>query len=1365
MSDTSLTRPDRVKQLETLNAFVAPSVAKLVLQDTDRQPGGTWRRFHAATVFADISGFTPLAEELAAVGVRGAEVLTGILNDVFEALISAAEAQGGPTEVVKFGGDALSLIWPCQPDEADMREALLRAVQAAFAMQNSMARFSTVSVSQGEFNLRMKIGLSVGEVLEVHAGGVFGRWEYVLAGGPMASMSRAENHAQADEVVADEAAWQLLKGQVLEPDQPEWASFSELVENGSCVIGQAVGQGFYKITHLLESVPHTALQTPDWSILSKAEATKVSTTLRDYIPGAIKSILESGRRGEMMAELKPMTVCFVGFEGIDYDADANAGPHLSDFMGDAQKMIYHYEGSVNKLAVGDKGSVLLVLFGAPPFFHEDDELRGVACALALQQVAARFDLRLRVGLAAGPIFAGPLGPLQRREYAVIGDTVNLAARLMQKAEFGQVWADHTVQRKAQKVFDYADLGQVAIKGKTEPRQVYQVLGEKEQDQEDMVMTYLLSTQELTGREVELTDIDALADRVWPGQGQVLLLSGEAGVGKSRLAGEIVRRWMVRGGSPHGGDCVSYGRQTPYLPWRGVISSLAGLSPRLSVRERLNRLEQLLRQLTEPPPGMSLESENYWPDRLPLLAEMLGLETEETDLTRTLSEELRTSNLFAVIRALLIQEARSRPALVMLEDTHWSDELSLALMAHLARSIAGVPIFLVAVHRPLSEPVPANYKEIVTLPYTTKMPLIELGTEASLKLVRSKLGVRDLPPDLADLISSKGQGNPFFIEELVNSLFSMGVLKIEDDECLVLGDLGTLELPDTVQRVVLARIDRLPEEEKVTLKVAAAIGRTFQRDLLKDVHPWFTAESGETGLDRQLARLQAEDFTRPEGSTENELDFLFKHVITREVAYETMLYSQRQELHATIGQALESRARENDNEIIDLLAYHYALSDNREKAAMYLTRAGDKALLGNANDAAATYFSQALDVIRELGREDDQFNILARREQAYNRLGRRMAQAEDLRLMKELALNQSKESIRILQMLETENQRLLLLTNLGQYTQAIAVAEDILELARSTQLRTWEARILANLGITYWRQGEYVKAEQAMQQSLTLTGRLSDDQLKATCFNYLGLIHTRLSQYPQAREDYQQAMAIYRETNDKAGEAACANNFGLLEASLGRYEQARQQYEHALTICQSLGDRQIEGISLNILGQVHTCLGRYELAADHLHRSLEIRQAIGDRRGEAFCLHDIGSLYLARSQPAEAAHRFHTAAGFRQELGESGNYIASLAAKGEAALQAGDLETASVCLETAVNHLKSGGGSGEYPPQGIWWAYARLCLAGNNLAQAGPAYHQATDLVQAKAAQIAHVDFRRSYLQNVQLNADILAAEDDFSNND
>ncbi|MEM7032070.1 MAG: adenylate/guanylate cyclase domain-containing protein, partial [Chloroflexota bacterium] len=787
MSTTLTEGLETIKQLQTLNAYVAPAVGKQALHNPDRQPGGSSRRFKAATAFADISGFTPLAEELALNGSRGTEELTAILNEVFADLIQAAERQGGEMEVVKFGGDALSLIWPYEDKDIEsnsdnQRAAVLRAVQAAFAMQAAMARFSTIKSGQGEFSLHMKVGISVGELLEVHAGGVYSRWEYVLAGAPMANMSSAENHAQADEIVVDQSAWDVLQGQLLSEKEIPPLIPQNKIKQGALVVGQAVSSGFYRVVQMCQQAPDALLATPDWSILDPKDIDKVSTTLKNYIPGAIKSLLDQNRT-KMLAELKPMTVCFVGFEGIDYDHDPEAGKRLAEFTRDAQEMVYHYEGSVNKLAIGDKGSVLLILFGAPPFFHEDDEIRGIACALALRNVAERYQLQLRVGLAAGPLFAGPVGPPQRREYTVVGDTVNLAARLMQKAGFGEVWLDHPVQAQAVDVFEFQDLGRVPIKGKTEPRQIYQALGEKEQDQEEKVMSYLLSDQELTGREDVIAQVDKLADQVWDNKGQILLLSGEAGVGKSRLAGEIVRRWLTRGGVSHSGDCVSYGKQTPYLPWRSVVSALAGLSPRLSPVERLHRLETLLRQLPQPEAAENVpDQDDYWLERLPLLAEILGLEAPETRLTQNLTNGLRRDNIFAVIRTVLLHESRKRPLLIMIEDTHWSDELSLSLAAEMAVSLQDHAIFLVLVHRPLSEPIPLDHQRIQNLPNTSDIMVTELGVEASLKLVRSKLGVKQLPDNLAELISSKGQGNPFFIEELVNSLLGMGVLKIEAGVC-------------------------------------------------------------------------------------------------------------------------------------------------------------------------------------------------------------------------------------------------------------------------------------------------------------------------------------------------------------------------------------------------------------------------------------------------------------------------------------------------------------------------------------------------------------------------------------------------------
>jgi len=1340
-----------IEHLHTLSVYVPPAIAQQAFQNPQQQPGGSWRRFYAATAFADISGFTPLAEELASEGVRGAEELTTVLNQVFEALITTVEQHGG--QVVKFGGDALSLIWPCQPDE--MAEAVWRALEAAFDMQAAMARFATVSTSQGDFQLRMKIGISAGQLLEVYAGGVFGRWEYVLAGAPMANMSRAENQAQAGEIVLDQTAWQLIEGQDVallaqnpaalvagdEPDTPV----------KSHAFGQPLAPGFYRITDFWGGLTPKPLLSLNWGQLDPADYNRVVATLRSYIPGAIRSLLESGHY-DMLAELKPMTICFIGFEGIDYIADPQAGPRLSNFMRDAQEIIYYYEGSVNKLAIGDKGSVLLVLFGAPPFFHEDDEVRAVACMLGLRKVATRHQLKARIGLAAGHIFAGPLGAPQRREYTVIGDTVNLAARLMQKAGESEVWVDQSVYSQANRFFEYDDLGQIQVKGKTEPRHIYRALREKEQDQEDQSARYLLT--ELTGRDKELAIVDNLAGQVWQGHGQVLLLSGEAGVGKSRLATEIVRRWLERGGVPHTGDCVSYGRQTPYLPWRGILSSIVGLSTRLSVEERLQRLENTLSQL--PPPatasarfsGQTL-AEDYWLERLPLLAEIMGLAQKETSLTRTLSKDLRRDNIFATIRAIARAEARQRPTLILLEDTHWSDELSLELAVHLATEISEHPLFLVLVHRPLGTPIPVAYQRLRGMPHTTQLPVNELDPEASLKLVQNKLAVTELPPDLANLIKRKGQGNPFFIEELVNSLLGLDVLKVENGQCRITGNLNRLELPDTVQKVVLARIDRLPEEEKMTLKVAAAIGRTFQRDLLETVPPWITTEAT---LEQHLKHLQAEDFTRQEMS-ENDLDFLFKHVITQEVAYETMLYAQRQQLHATIGAALESRYSSNDNEVVDLLAYHYARSHDRHKALHYLQRAGQKALDGYANEAAISYFGDALGVARDIDNVKVQYDLLAGQERAYNRLGNRVAQTEALAQMHKLALAQKN----IARQLETGNRRLLLATNLGEYPSAIDTGQKMLALARQSDQPLWEARTLTNLGITYWRQGNYAKARECMQQARHSKGTAADPQLKATSLNYLGLIHTQISEYEQARQDYQQALEIYRTIGDKGGEAGCANNLGLLESSLGRYEQAEQYYNQALSICHTIGDRLREGISLNTLGQVHTILGNYELAQEQLYHSLAIREAIGDRRGEAFCLHDLGQLYLAGNQPQKAIKTFQAACHLRQQLGETGNYVASLAASGQAYLAGDNLDAARQCLKEALKYLQNGAGSGEYPTQNIWWVHAQVCRARGKTDQANQSLRRAFELVKSKADQISTPEMRRSYLENVRVNAAIIAA--------
>jgi tetratricopeptide (TPR) repeat protein len=419
----------------------------------------------------------------------------------------------------------------------------------------------------------------------------------------------------------------------------------------------------------------------------------------------------------------------------------------------------------------------------------------------------------------------------------------------------------------------------------------------------------------------------------------------------------------------------------------------------------------------------------------------------------------------------------------------------------------------------------------------------------------------------------------------------------------------------------------------------------------------------------------------------------------------------------------------------------------------LQRAGQKALNGYANDAAIAYFSDALHVAKDIHNVKVQYLLLADREQAYSRLGNRLAQADDLAQMRQLALDQEN----IPQRLETGNRRLRLATDLAEYQQAIAIAEKTLTLARQAHQVIWEARTLTSMGITYWRQGNYIKARDSMLQALASEGAVQDQQLKATCLNYLGLIHTQISEYEQARQDYQQALELYRLIGDKGGEAGCANNLGLLESSLGRYEQAEQYYQQALSICHTIGDRLREGISLNTLGQVQIILGNYTLAKEALEHSLNIRRTIGDRRGEAFCLYDLGYLLLATGFSPEAIKAFQLAGDLRHDLGEMGNYVATLAAQGEAFLRTGDSATAHLLLRQALGYLNQNSGSGEYPTQNIWWIYRQICLALNRPDEANRALYRAYELVKAKADQIAKPELRRSYLEAVRVNAAIVTA--------
>ncbi|MEM7035117.1 MAG: adenylate/guanylate cyclase domain-containing protein, partial [Chloroflexota bacterium] len=779
--------------LEKLAAFVPTPVVQAIYKHgfTPGEPMG--QRLEAAVLFADISGFTALGELLSQAGVTGAEELTRLINTYFTRIIETIERYQG--QVVKFSGDALTVIYTT--DDIDLTSATHRASQCALEIQDVLEHIEVPETSQGPAPaLSMKIGIGTGKILACSVGGELRRWEYVVAGDPLVQVATAQNKAHPKEVILSPQAWALT------------ARF---------FVGKEDRSGFVRLVRSYDPLPLPVPIRFRWDTLNDADIPKAEDALKRYIPGAINARLDN--QAEWLAELRRMNVLFIGLGGLDYEAD-DAVERLQALVQGVQKTIYEFEGALNKVAVDDKGTVLLILFGAPPFTHEDDAQRAVACALRLQEVAQQQGLRMSIGITEGSIFAGPVGAPTRQEYTVIGDQVNLAARLMQHGRRGTIIISQQVRDRVSNRFNVEDLGRIPIKGKSQALFAYQVLGE-EGAQLQFLTRYFSKEDPLIGRKAELEQIRRMASRTKNGELQVLLIEGELGLGKSRLAAEMVREWMNDSGAAYGSTCSSYSHQMPYQCWQRIFSAMYGLTPDLPTERQLARLAGAVANLEDP-----ADQPGYWADRLPLLQEIMGINIPETAFTESISGELRRDNTFVLIEMLLRQQAMNQPLLILLEDIHWADELSLALAAHLVQTLSDSPVFLVLAHRPMATLVPS----LITIRQQSQTELIylePLSGQDSLTMANGILGGKPLPEGAIALLLNRAQGNPFFIQEIAQTI--IGLLDQPTDQSNRISE--ALDLPGTVQDAILTRIDKLPDQEKLTLKIASVIGASFERTLL------------------------------------------------------------------------------------------------------------------------------------------------------------------------------------------------------------------------------------------------------------------------------------------------------------------------------------------------------------------------------------------------------------------------------------------------------------------------------------------------------------------------------------------------------
>jgi len=1171
---------------DLLASYVPRLIRKRVAQNPTPIESPFAQDFQAAVLFADISGFTRLTEGLAESGPGGVEKLARILNDYFGQLIDLVYEYGG--DVVKFAGDAVIAIWNIDSDSGTpdsvareaQRQSILRATECAFQIRERLLNYRAEDTT-----LYLKMSLGAGRVWESHIGGVFNRWEFVLVGNSMVEIGIANHLARAGDIIAAPSAWDLIKANC-DGDEIEYRPTEGDAQTAGRVVKLKVSSQF--------PAGNEAVVIPD----------EAQAALRPYIPGSIINRISAGQ-SDWLAELRKVTILFVNLPEIGHGTSLQ---DAQETMRTIQQVVYRFEGSLNKISQDDKGVMIDAAFGLPPLAHADDPTRGVQAALMLRDELRAMGVRGSIGLTTGRVFCGLVGTDHRREYTFLGNSVNLAARLMSLAlQQNEIIArddivilcDRPTYDATRDRAEFDILPPQKIKGRNELVDVFHPLREKKE--------VVRAQTDLIGRKQEKALLIEAIQSVQRGTPfQAVILHGEAGIGKSRLMDELKSQAQVSQMTIYSGAGDAIEKSNPYFAWRSVFDRLFGIEelstkPQLNDNDRSTITNSLLTKLN----ALDSSLARY----APLLNVVLPISIPENEFTSAMTGEVRGGNIRDLLVQLLQSVADRSPILITLEDLHWLDSASWTLLSDVLQKVR--PLLLAVNTRPLSPPVPAPFKELADRPETKFIKLDMMPLDEVEQLVCQRLGVKSIPAEAGKLIREKSEGHPFFAEELAYALRESGVLLIDGSECRLapgLTDLRSVSLPDNLEAAITSRIDSLNPSQQLTLKVASVIGRIFAFRMLHAIHP---IEADKPALNEYLSTLTRMSLTLIEAEVPD-LAYIFKHAITQEVAYNLMLYSQRRQLHQAVAEWIESSYEHEIASYYALLAYHWIQAANdpesglREKvihkAVDYLEKAGDQSLNNFANAEAAQYFSDLL------GFKEDVKPSQLQLGQWYRKLA-----------MANLGMGKLVEAKQnFLQALETLGQRVPatglgmvggLLGQLGRQTSHRIFPK--FHRGRVTEpelvkIRIETVQILQEYATVLFLMGDPnpLPMFHSVVTGLNAAETIRDTPELAYMYAQMGAICGFIPVRGQASYYTEQWRMLNEQHYDANFFVGSAIALATVESGIGMWEPLKVTMEKVIEICNSLGNNRQTGEALSFLASNATVEGNMQLSEQYSGRLWE-----------------------------------------------------------------------------------------------------------------------------------------------------------------
>jgi class 3 adenylate cyclase/tetratricopeptide (TPR) repeat protein len=1185
-------------------------VSPFILDQVAAGPDGGG--FDAATLFVDVSGFSRMTSDLLSHGPRGAEVGAQAMRALFAPLVEAVYAQRG--FITGFAGDSFTAVFPAAHSLADSDgppDCLLHALAAAGAMARHVGSGWACETPWGRFEMGVKIGLAAGPL----------QWGIIRYGRGEHPHGHPHRHPQGQP--HGRAAF-YFRGPAIDACAAADAHTlpGELVLHPSCTRQLACAvqvmpltDGFARVIGVNFALPTP--QPPDLPTVDRS-------ALAAFLPDAIIDQTEVG-------EFREAVNVFVNLQGDPSDRQ------LRDFVAVVSDLQAEYGGQFNRIDFGDKGCNLLMFWGAP-VSHEDDVSRALGFLLDLRD---RARIPLRVGVTSGLSHAGFVGSELHAEFTCYGQGLNLAARLMTSAPWGDILLDAAVQRRAATRFVLEFAGNQRFKGFAEAQAVYRLVDRRR-------AVEMAEGGTMVGRQSEL---DALANFVEPvREGRfagMFVVQGDAGMGKSRLVSEFLasRAADAAAGSRlrvFTARAESTSRQ-PFGPFRYWLRNHFARNPRAPDADNKRMFEARLDALASTVSDPALERE------LERVRSVLGALVDlhwDGSLYARLDPRGRYENTLDALSALLRAECRHRPAVLVLEDVHWLDDGSVQALHRLWRDVqgggaassgAGCPLAVLATARPNSEPLfgAGLDHRTVALEPLSRTELWALATHV----------LRGQPaPDLIDLVIARSAGNPFFAERVLTFLRDDDKLLFVDNRWSVhTAALAAAPLPSDVKLLFVAHLDRLGQGAKEVVHAASVLGREFDTAVLTEL---MRDSAVEPAVERALEAARAAGLWNALGTTRH----AFRHILLRDAAYDMQIQARRAQLHQRAAASIETVWASDLAPHASEIAHHHetafqlGVEASRQPAAAWLTRAGTQAATTFASAAAADLFTRALALTPE---EDlaGRFHLLLEREGAFDLQGHRTAQAEDVAALEALADRLGHPAQRA----EAALRRTYLSGDQANFARALAASNQALAWAREAGLVPLQAAALRTAGASLRVQGRFDEALDHFERAIAVAKSAKLAYQEGAAWTAWSSLSVRRGNWKAAVAALERVVRTFEDLGHPVRVAHALSELGMALLAAGRLTEAQARFEQALAVTREVGDRAGEVPPLYTQPLVLIALGEYrradDVAAEAIERADALSNAYMRTRG-----------WMARGRVAllsgdrDAAERFVTQAGHAADAG-------------------------------------------------------------------------------------------------------------------